>query len=197
MSPGHSTSKLRRPGDATRAKARTETPRRRRDDTRFGDLTRAIPEERRIVRGRSPRLLTVGGFSLVMVALVAALFVLPVKSWLRQGDALSTKQRQLKTLQEANSQLANEVSRLGTRQGIEEAARQEIGYVQRGEIRLTLLPTPDAPTKLPGGWPFDTFSRIVAVRTAAVTRVEASPGTTDAAKDTVTTLAGASNTVGG
>jgi len=53
---------------------------------------------------------------------------------------------------------------LQTPEGIEEAAREEIGYVQRGEIRLTMLPAPPAPITMPSGWPYDTLAQIVAVR---------------------------------
>ena len=50
---------------------------------------------------------------------------------------------ELAALDQANAELADEVSKLNTPEGIEEAAREEIGYVQRGEIRLTVLPEPD------------------------------------------------------
>ena len=161
MASGHSTSRLRRPGDETRAKARADATRaaerrsRKGDDTRFSDLTRPIPEERRVARGGRQQRLAVAGFAVVGLFLLASLFVLPVKSWLRQGTSIADKQRQLRALQEANSQLANDINRLGTKQGIEEAARQEIGYVERGEIRLTLLPAPAVPSQLPSGWPFE------------------------------------------
>jgi cell division protein FtsB len=174
MASGHSTSRLRRPGDATRAKARADATRaaerrtRKGDDTRFADLTRPIPEERRLARGGRQRLAAIIGFAVVGILLLASLFVLPVKSWLRQGTSISEKQRQLRALQEANSQLANDINRLGTRQGIEEAARQEIGYVERGEIRLTLLPSPAVPPTLPAGWPFEPIAAVIAVRTAAL-----------------------------
>jgi cell division protein FtsB len=193
MASGHSTSRLRRPGDATRAKARADATRaaerrtRKGDDTRFADLTRPIPEERRVARGGRQRLAAIVGFAVVGVLLLASLFVLPVKSWLRQGTSISEKQRQLRALQEANSQLANDINRLGTRQGIEEAARQEIGYVERGEIRLTLLPSPAAPTKLPTGWPFDPITAVIAVRTAGLT--------TPAPASTPTSTKGAGTTV--
>ena len=45
----------------------------------------------------------------------------------------------------ANAQLAAEVNRLQTPDGIKEAARDEIGFVQRGENRVTVLPAPEAP----------------------------------------------------
>jgi hypothetical protein len=69
-------------------------------------------------------------------------------------------------LDQANAQLVREIDRLGTPQGIAEAAREEIGYVQRGEIRLTMLPAPPAPITMPSGWPYDTVAKIVAVRQA-------------------------------
>ena len=174
MASGHSTSRLRRPGDATRAKARADATRaaerrsRKGDDTRFADLTRPIPEERRVARGGRQRTLAFTGFAVVAVFLLASLFVLPAKSWLRQGTSIAEKQRQLRALQEANSQLANDINRLGTKQGIEEAARQEIGYVERGEIRLTVLPLPAVPATLPGGWPFGPIASVIAVRTAGL-----------------------------
>ena len=38
--------------------------------------------------------------------------------------------------------------------------------MQRGEIRLTVLPAPNAPITMPSGWPYDTMAQIVAVRAA-------------------------------
>ena len=47
-----------------------------------------------------------------------------------------------------------------------EAAREEIGYVQRGEIRShACCPPPPAPITMPSGWPYDAVAQIIAVRT--------------------------------
>jgi cell division protein FtsB len=167
MSSGHTTSSIRRPTDPSRGNTRrtpTGKPADRRDDTRFGDLTRPIPEERQLVKGRGKRGIIALAALVITAALVAALFVLPVKAWLRQGDDLGRKQQELTTLQQANGQLGSEINRLGTKQGIEEAAREEIGYVQRGEIRLTVMPGATAPATMPSGWPYDTLAKIVDVR---------------------------------
>jgi len=158
---GHKTSAIPRPKDSTRAADRPSS-----DDTRFSDFTRPIPREKQLVRGRAKRGVIALAATVITAALVAALFVLPVKAWLRQQDDIERKQKELAALQQANAELTNEVSRLQTAEGIEEAAREEIGYVQRGEIRLTVLPAPNAPITMPGGWPYDAVAQIVAVRTA-------------------------------
>jgi cell division protein FtsB len=133
----------------------------------FGDLTRPIPTDKRLVTGRAKRGAVALGALVITTALVAALFVLPVKAWLRQRDDIAVKDKELSTLDQANAQLTDEVGRLQTPEGIKEAAREEIGYVQRGEIRLTMLPSPKAPITMPSGWPYDIVAQIVAVGTAS------------------------------
>jgi len=163
---GHKTSAIPRPKDATQASTRaTERP----DgphNAALGDFTRPIAIEKQLVKGRAKRGVIAIGAMVITAALVAALFVLPVKAWLRQRDDIAVKDKELSALDQANAELSDEVGRLKTPEGIEEAAREEIGYVQRGEIRLTMLPAPPAPITMPSGWPYDTVAQIVAVRTA-------------------------------
>ena len=59
-----------------------------------------------------------------------------------------------------------------TPEGIEEAAREEIGYVRRGEIQLTVLPLPDTSSVLPGGWPFDAAAQILTLRSTTPLSLE-------------------------
>ena len=160
-SSGHKTSSIPRPKDPTRAGARGGV---RRDDTRFGEFTRPIPRDKQLVQGRGKRGVIALAATVIIGALVAALFVLPVKAYLRQQDDIDRRQQELASLAEVNARLAEEVARLQTPAGIEEAAREEIGYVQRGEIRLSVLPAPDAPITMPDGWPYDTVAAIVSVR---------------------------------
>lgn len=157
---GHKTSSIARPKTPPRKK-----PGGRKDDSRFADFTRPIPIEKQLVRGGGKRRVLGIAAAVITSAFVAALFVLPVQAWLRQKEDLDRKQDQLAALQAANAALANEVQQLQTPEGIEQAAREEIGYVQRGEIRLTMLPTPDAPLTMPSGWPYDTIAQIISVRT--------------------------------
>ncbi len=157
---GHKTSAIPRPKDATRARPQPPA----RDDTLFGDLTRPIAQEKQLVKGRGKRGVIALAATVITAALIAALFVLPVKAWLRQRADLQRKEGEVAALDQANADLDNQVARLNTKDGIEEAAREEIGYVQRGEIRLTVLAAPAAPITMPSGWPYDVVAQIVAAR---------------------------------
>lgn len=167
---GHSTTTIPRPKDATSTRPRPARGDGQRDDeTRFADFTRPIATEKRLVKGRGKRGLIALAATVITAALVAALFVLPVKAWLRQRDDIERKQRELAALDQANAQLTDEVGRLQTPEGVEEAAREEIGYVQRGEIRLTVLSSTAAPATMPSGWPYDALNQIVTVRSSEAT----------------------------
>ena len=161
---GHSTTTITRPKDAT--SARTRPVERTTDDTLLGDFTRPIPKEKQLVRGRGKRLFVGLGLLVVVAAVVAALFVLPVQAWLRQEDDIARKEQIAEALESENASMTREIEQLQTPEGIEEAAREVIGYVQRGEIRLTVLPGTEAPTVLPSGWPYDQMAQVVAVRSA-------------------------------
>ncbi len=161
---GHKTSSIPRPVDPTRPRPRVRPG--ANDDTRFGDFTRPIPRDKQLVKGKGKRGVITIGAGVVTAALIAALFVLPVQAWLRQQDDIDSKQRELAALQLANADLLDEVAMLQTPAGVEQAARQEIGYVKRGEIRLTVLTAPQAPITMPDGWPYDQIAQIVAARSA-------------------------------
>ncbi len=162
VSDGHRTTSIQRPHDVTRAH-----PDRDRDASRFAEFTRAIAKDKQLVKGRGKRVVFALVATVIAAALIASLFVLPVKSWLQQRDDLARKQNELAVLSNANAQLAADVNRLQTPDGIKEAARQEVGYIGVGEQRISVLPTPNAPLTLPTGWPYDAIAQIVAVRSAA------------------------------
>lgn len=162
VSDGHRTTCIQRPREATRARLDRDV-----DASRFAEFTRPIAKEKRLVKGRGKRLLFALVAVVIAAALVASLFVLPVKSWLQQRDDLTRKRNELAVLNNANAQLAADVNRLQTPDGIKEAARQDVGFVVIGEQRISVLSTPNAPLTLPIGWPYDAIAQIVAVRTAA------------------------------
>jgi cell division protein FtsB len=148
------------------------------DASRFAEFTRPIAKEKQLVKGRGKRLLFALVATVIAAALIASLFVLPVKSWLQQRDDLARKQNELAVLGNANAQLAADVNRLQTPDGIKEAARQEVGYVGIGEQRISVLSTPNAPLTLPTGWPYDAIAQIVAVRSATAAAATAAPTVT-------------------
>jgi cell division protein FtsB len=164
MSGSHKTSAIPRAGRAA-APVRRHRSRRDRDRTLLDDLTRPIEPEHRLVTGRSNRwllgLLTIG----VVGALLAALFVLPVQAWMRQQDEIAVKEQELEVLTEANRELSADVQHLETVEGAREAAREQLGVVDRGEERISVMPPGSAPLPLPTGWPYDAITQIVAVRT--------------------------------
>ena len=170
VSDGHRTTCIQRPRDATRASFSRAA-----DSSRFSEFTRPIAKEKQLVKGRAKRVVFALVALVIAAALIASLFVLPVKSWLQQRDDLARKQNQLAVLSNANAQLAADVNRLQTPDGIKEAARQEVGYVGIGEQRISVLSTPDAPLTLPAGWPYDAIVQIIAVRGAAAAAVEPAP----------------------
>ena len=134
--------------------------------SRLGDFTRPIPVDKRIFR--RPKFALFGGIFVLLVigTIAAAVFILPMGTWLDQDDQLVQRQAELDELQRVNGQLAGEVDRLGTDDGVREAAREEIGFVEEGDQRSTILPLPGVPRDLPDGWPYNVVTQIFAARTA-------------------------------
>lgn len=102
----------------------------------------------------------------VLVILGAAIFVLPIQTWRDQNVDLDQRQAQLDELEKVNVELAAEVDRLQTDDGIREAAREEIGFVEAGEERSSILPFPPLPADLPDGWPYSVATSIIEARRA-------------------------------
>lgn len=134
--------------------------------SRLGDFTRPIPIEKRILR--RPKFALFGGaFVLLVIGTIgAAVFVLPIGTWMDQDDDLAQRQAELDELERVNGQLSGEVERLQTDDGIREAAREEIGFVEQGDERSTILPLPPLPRELPAGWPYNVVTGMFAARTA-------------------------------
>jgi cell division protein FtsB len=109
----------------------------------------------------------VGGVAILVVgALVAALFVLPVRAWLGQRRALAETEEQLDVIWRENKRLEGVYDELQTDEVIEQQAREQFGLVKPGEQALSVLPAPAA-TALPTGWPYDQVQAILWIRIAA------------------------------
>ncbi|MCU0259446.1 MAG: septum formation initiator family protein [Ilumatobacteraceae bacterium] len=161
------TSTITRPR-RTSSVARPARPRRASDAgrSRVGDLTRPIAIDRRIVRRRRSTVLLGMVAIAIAGALAAALFVLPVQTYFAQDETIVRRQAQLGELDAVNADLAAEVARLRTDDGIREAAREELGYVEAGEARLSLVSPGSLPTLLPDGWPYNVVTDVLALRGA-------------------------------
>ena len=109
------TTSIRRP--------KIEAPASKHGSSRLGDITRSIPIEKRV--SRRPKFALFAGVAALIVVgtMAAAVFVLPIGTWQDQDVDLVQRQAQLDELQRVNGQLAAEVNRLKTDDGVREAAR--------------------------------------------------------------------------
>jgi cell division protein FtsB len=137
---------LRRPSEPSEPVSRDDTP-------PFG-------------RRRRGRFAVAGVAVLVVGALVAALFVLPVRAWLGQRRALAEAEEQLDVIWGENKRLEGVYDELQTDEVIEQQAREQFGLIKPGEKALSVLPSPAA-TGLPTGWPYDQVQAILWIRIAA------------------------------
>jgi cell division protein FtsB len=133
--------------------------------SRLGDLSRPIRIDRRITHNRRSNMVLALVAVMIASALAAAIFVLPVKTMFDQDDQIAERTDQLAEMQTVNNELRGEVARLKTDDGIKEAAREQLGFVEPDEIRQSIVDLPPVPTDLPDGWPYSVISGIVAIRT--------------------------------
>ena len=164
---GKSSSTIARPDSRRRASDRGRS--------RLGDITRPIHIDRRITKQRRSTALLVLVAVAIAGALAAALFVLPVQTYFGQNERLDQRRDQLAQLEQVNDDLRSEVDRLRTDDGVREAARVELGMVEAGERRQSVLALPDVPTDLPDGWPYSLVSGIAELRRNPPPPVPAQP----------------------
>lgn len=153
---GKSTSTIARPDSRRRASDRGRS--------RLGDITRPIHIDRRITKQRRSTAFLALIAVAIAGALAAALFVLPVQTYFGQDERLDQRREQLAQLEQVNDDLRVEVERLRTDDGVREAARVELGMVEAGERRQSVLALPDVPTDLPDGWPYSLVTGISELR---------------------------------
>lgn len=124
----------------------------------------STPEPVRLTGHRRSRFALGVLATVIVAAIAAALVVLPARAWMNQRAELADKRTELSTLERANDELAADIDRLSTPEGIEDAARVELGYQMAGETRVATIEIPAAPTDLPKGWPYSMVKQILAVR---------------------------------
>lgn len=100
----------------------------------------------------------------IAAALAYALFGIPFRTLFDQDERIAERSEQVDELEAVVADLRTEVDRLHTEDGIREAAREELGYVEAGEIRESVLGYPDVPTDLPDGWPYSVVTEITSLR---------------------------------
>jgi cell division protein FtsB len=172
--------------------------------SRLGDATRPIVRERRLFTGpRSSTILLAFVAIAIAGALAYALFGIPFRTLFDQEARIEERTLQVNELETVVADLRSEVARLQTEDGIRDAAREELGYVEAGEMRETVLDAPNVPTDLPDGWPYSMVNDITALRRNGLPAVSgalefAPPSTVPtAAPGTAPAVAPATTTPGG
>ena len=128
------------------------------------DLTRPTPRSERIVPKFLGRVALLLGFLVVVFSFGNSFLVLPLTSWFGQRTEIDSRQSELDTIKKATDELQTEVDRLKTPEGIQDAAREELGYVVAGEARQQIVGNASAPIDLPTGWPYDLVTQIISVK---------------------------------
>jgi cell division protein FtsB len=75
----------------------------------------------------------------VVVGGILFLFVLPARTWLEQGKAISTARHQAQVLSQENQVLTKRSSQLQSSGYVEQIARQEYGLIMPGEQAYNIL----------------------------------------------------------
>jgi cell division protein FtsB len=183
---GHLTTTVKRPAD------------RRASDA---GRSRLVDSRRQRIASRRPlpRVSTTWLFGLAALvvsgAIAAALFGLPVRTWFDQDSELQALEHELTEMQAVNHDLQGEVERLQTDEGIREAAREELGLIQAGDRRQTMLELPPLPSDLPDGWPYSQIEAIILMHAAvAVPETSDAPAPTTATATTVVTTTAVAST---
>ena len=128
------------------------------------DLTRPTPRSERIVPKFLGRVALLVGFLVVVFSFGNSFLVLPLTSWFGQRTEIDSRQTELDTIKKATDELQTEVDRLKTPEGVQDAAREELGYVVAGEARQQIVGDASAPIELPAGWPYDLVTQIISVK---------------------------------
>lgn len=108
-----------------------------------------------------------------MLALVVALFILPVRTWLHQRELLSVRQTEYAGYEDTNEVLQDQVTYLKTDAGLQEAIRTQLGYLHPNERRIPMIDLPAMSTVLPEQWPYTVVSNILLVRSLDAVRLAA------------------------
>lgn len=104
----------------------------------------------------------------LMVAFAVTMFVFPVRTWLHQREVLADKKSEYAAYEDIVEQLQDQVLYLKTPEGLRDAIRTQLGYLQPSERRLPMMDIPALSATLPERWPYTLVSGALVVRTIEV-----------------------------
>jgi hypothetical protein len=115
--------------------------------------------EIRLVRSRKLRVASTPLAISVIVALVVAMSVFPVRSYINQRNLIAQKE-----IEDVIESLQDQVTYLKTEAGLQDAIRTQLGYLRFNERRLPMMDMPALSTALPERWPYTIVSTMLLVR---------------------------------
>lgn len=142
------------------------------------DTTNEPESGNRLVRSRRLRIATAPVGLVMLFALVASLFVFPVRTWLNQRDMLAERQAEYAAYEDIVENLQDQVTYLQSPQGLRDAIRTQLGYLAPDEKRVPLMEAPELSATFPERWPYTIVSTMMLVRTLQATE--------DAARNQIT-----------
>ena len=92
----------------------------------------------------------------------------PVRTWLHQREVLAEKKSEYAAYEDIVEQLQDQVLYLRTPEGLRDAIRTQLGYLQPNERRLPMMDIPALSATLPERWPYTLVSGALVVRTIEV-----------------------------
>jgi hypothetical protein len=120
--------------------------------------------EIRLVRSRKLRLASTPLAIAVIVALVVAMSVFPVRSYINQRNLIAQKEIEFAQFEDVIESLQDQVTYLKTEAGLQDAIRTQLGYLRFDERRLPMMDLPALSTTLPERWPYTIVSTMLLVR---------------------------------
>ena len=135
----------------------------------MSDTTNGPESGNRLVRSRRLRIATAPVGLIMLFALVASLFVFPVRTWLNQRDLLAERQAEYAAYEDIVENLQDQVTYLQSPQGLRDAIRTQLGYLAPDEKRVPLMEAPELSASFPERWPYTIVSTMMLVRTLQAT----------------------------
>ncbi len=93
-------------------------------------------------------------FTAILVG-VATLGAYPARTYMEKKQDVAAAEARLAELQDANAKATDHIAALNTDAEIERIAREQYGYVRKGEEAYHVLPAPQDPVQIPDVWPFN------------------------------------------
>jgi len=101
----------------------------------------------------------------LLAAIAAALFTVPIGTWLEQRRVLERRSREYAMYEDTIERLQNDIAYLQSPDGLRAAIRAQLGYLQPDERRIPLMEVPELSADMPNRWPYTVISSMMLVRT--------------------------------